>query len=74
MMPDSLGLVWGHSVHCAKFPVFRIFKSVSLPVFVRISSKVYVRYHNHGGNEGYCFFGYLSKIKENVENFLNTGP
>ncbi len=33
LMPDSLSLVWGHSVHFAKFPIPRFFETVLLQQF-----------------------------------------
>ncbi len=47
LMPDSLNLVWGHSVHFAKFPIFTIFKTSSHN-FHPIHPKLYARYPNHG--------------------------
>ncbi len=38
-MPDSLSLVWGHSVHFAKFPVLQFLKRCSSPNFHPIHPK-----------------------------------
>ena len=46
LMPDSLSLVWGHSVHFAKFPILRFSKHYSFNSFRQIStpSTVFVRF------------------------------
>ena len=33
LMPDSLSLVWGHSLHFVKFPIFQFLKLGSSPYF-----------------------------------------
>ncbi len=42
-MPDSLNLVWGHSVHFTKFP-----ERCSLNSFHQKSAKLHTKYHNQG--------------------------
>ncbi len=49
LMPDIVSLVWGHSVHFAKFPILQFFKILLLSYFSSDSSKRYTRYHNHTG-------------------------
>ncbi len=72
-MPDSLSLVWGHSVHFAKFPIPWFSKHYSFHSFLQISTKLRTKYHNH--MQG-LIFGHLPKIKIlwHCELFLNTGP
>ncbi len=41
LMPDSLSLVWGHSVHFAKFPILQVLKSAPLPIFIRFIQTLY---------------------------------
>ncbi len=63
-MPDSLGLVWGHSVHFAKFPILQFLKLLSSPNFHLIHPNfiqcytMYI-YHDHTGCH---FFGDQPKI------------
>ncbi len=33
LMPDSLSLVWGRSMHVAKFPILHVFKTLPLQQF-----------------------------------------
>ncbi len=40
LMPDSLSLVWGHSVHFAKFPILQFLKLCSSPNFHPIHPNV----------------------------------
>ena len=47
LVPDSLSLVWGHSVHFAKFPILRFltlplsqFSSAPLPIFIWFLQKL----------------------------------
>ncbi len=56
LMPDSLSLVWGHSVHFAKFPMLRGYCS---PRFQSLSTKFYCK---HVGHEGFNCFGRCAKI------------
>ncbi len=49
LVPDSLSLVWGNSVHFAKFTMLQFLKAPLLSQFSSISSKHYTRYHNHTG-------------------------
>ncbi len=58
LTPDSLNLVWGHSVYFAKFPILQFFKLCSSPNFASDSSKLYTRCHNHTGCH---FFGGSAK-------------
>ena len=44
LMPDSLSLVWGHSVHFAKFPMLRFSKGYCSHSFYSISTKFYCKY------------------------------
>ena len=56
LMPDSFSLVWGHSVHFAKFPFLQFSSS---------SSNLYTMYHNHTG----CHFsGDRPKIAKKKKN------
>ncbi len=48
LMPDSLSLVWGNSVHFAKFPIPRVLKHYSFNSFYQISTKLHTMYHNEG--------------------------
>ncbi len=47
-MPDFLSLVWGHSVHFAKFPILRFPKRYLSNNFHRIPSKLYENIAYHG--------------------------
>ncbi len=77
-MPDSLSLVWGHSVHFAKFPILQFSERYSFNNFYQISIKLHVKYHNHGLILAITLFGDLPKIKNFIalffEIFVNTGP
>ena len=48
LMPSSLSLVWGHSVHFAEFPILRFSKHNSFNSFHQISTKLHTKYHNQG--------------------------
>ncbi len=64
LMPDCFSLlVWGHSVHFAKFPILHFFKALLLSQFSFHSSKLYTRYHNHTG----CHFSCRSA--KNCKNY-----
>ncbi len=67
---DCLSLVWGHSVHFAKFPILQFFYS-SAPLTIFIQTLYKISYHT-----GCHFFGDLPKIAKIMAlwNFLNTGP
>ncbi len=47
-MPDSLSLVWGHSVYFAKFPILGFSKRYSFNSVQQISTKLLTKYHNQG--------------------------
>ncbi len=47
-MPDSLDLVWGHSVYFTKFPIPRFSKHYCLNSFDQISTKLHIKYYNQG--------------------------
>ena len=49
LMPNSLSLVWDHSVHFAKFPILQFLKTLHLSQFSSDPSKLYTRYHNYTG-------------------------
>ncbi len=61
LMPDSLSLVWGHSVHFAKFPLLRFSKGYCSPSFHSISTKFYCKYVGHEGIQGVAVFGDVPK-------------
>ncbi len=65
LMPNSLGLVWGHSVHFAKFPILRFSKHYSFNSFHQISTKLDTRYHNHTG----CHFLKVSRHSVHFTKF-----
>ncbi len=44
LMPDSLILIWGHSVHFAKFAMLRFSKGYYSPSFHSMSTKFYCKY------------------------------
>ncbi len=46
LMPDSFILVWGHSVHFAKFPILRLHYSFNS--LHQISTKLHTTYHDQG--------------------------
>ncbi len=48
LMPDSLSLVWGHSVHFAKCPILRFSKHYSFNNFHHILPKLHAKNHNQG--------------------------
>ncbi len=48
LLPNSLSLVWDHSVHFAKFPIPRFSKHYSFNNFHQISTKLHTKYHNQG--------------------------
>ncbi len=56
----SLSLIWGQSLHFTNISNFIIFKT-PLPVFIRISSKLYVRHHDHGAMQAIVFFWWSAK-------------
>ncbi len=64
-MPDSLSLVWGHSVHFCKISDVKIFKRLLLPSFQSISIKFYCKYMyvGHEGIQAVTVFGNLPKFK-----------
>ncbi len=66
LMPDSLSLVWGHSVHCVKFPMLRFSKGHYSPSFHSIWTKLYCKYVGHGGIQAVTVFGDLPKITNSV--------
>ncbi len=76
LMPDSWSLVWGHSMHFAKFPRLRFSKGYCSPSFHSISTKFYCNYVGHEGIQGVTVFGDLPKFKKNMAlwNFVNTEP
>ena len=48
LMPNSLSLVWGHSVHFEKFTIPRFSKHYSFNSFHQISNKLQTKYHSQG--------------------------
>ncbi len=48
LMPDSLGLVWGHSVHFLKFLILRVSKRYSFNSVHQNSTKLLAKYYNEG--------------------------
>ena len=65
LMPDSLSLVWGHTVHliCKIFDV-KIFKRIYCSAsFHSISTKFYCKYFGHEGIQALTVFGDLPKFK-----------
>ena len=48
LMPDSLSLVWGHSVHFAKFPIPQFAKHYLFNSFHQISTKLHKKCHIRG--------------------------
>ena len=65
-MADSLSLVWGRSVHFAKFPMLRFLKGYCSPSFHSISTKQYCKYVGHEGIQAVTLFGDLLKFKNFV--------
>ncbi len=79
-MPETLSLVWGHSVHFAKFPMLRFSKGYCSPSFQSISTKFYRKYVGHEGIQAVTlFWRKFAKICENLKFlwhfviFVNTG-
>ncbi len=71
-MPDSFSLVWGHSVHVAKFPILP-FLTFCLYQFSSDLSKLYTRYPKQGAIQAISFWGRSAKnLKKNygILNFL----
>ncbi len=48
LMPDSLKLVWGHSVQFSKFPILQFSKYYSFNSFHLVSTKLHTKYNNRG--------------------------
>ncbi len=63
LMPDSLSLVWGHSVHFAKFPMLRFSKGYCSHICHSISTKLYCKYVAYEGTSAVTVFGHLPKFK-----------
>ena len=61
LMSDFLILVWGHSVHFAKFPMLRFSKGYCSPSFHSISTKFYCKYVGHEGIQPVTVFADLPK-------------
>ncbi len=61
LMPDSLSLVWSHSVHFAKFPILRFSKHYSFISFHQNSTKLHTVSQSRA-NIGQHVFGDLPKI------------
>ena len=76
LMPDSLSLVWGHSVHFAKFPMLRYSKGCCSHSFHSIATKLYCKYVGQEGIQAVTFFRDLPNFKNfmALEIFVNTGP
>ncbi len=49
LMPHSLNLVWGHSVHLPKLPVLQFSKLYSSPNFHLVLTKLYSNYVGYEG-------------------------
>ncbi len=64
LMPNSLSLVWGHSVHFAKFPMLRFSKGYCSPSFRSISTRFYYKHVGHKGIQAVTVFGDLPKINK----------
>ncbi len=63
LMPDSLSLVWGHSMHLAKFHMLKFSKGYCSYSFNSISTKLYCKYVGHDGIQAATVFGDLLKFK-----------
>ncbi len=70
LMPDSLSLVWGHSVHFAKFPMLRFSEGYISPSFHSISTKFYCKYVGHEGIQAVTVFGDLPKFYGTLKFWL----
>ena len=72
-MPDSLNLVWGHSVNFAKFPILPFLKH--LPIFIRFHPNLY-KVPNYGAIQAITFLAFCQKLQKlwHFEFFLNTRP
>ncbi len=62
LMPDSLSLVWGHSVHFAKFPILRFSKRYLSNNFRRIPSSLYENIAYHEGMQAITLLGNLPRF------------
>ena len=76
LMPDSLGLVWGHSVQFAKCAMLRFSKGYCSLSFHSISTKLYYKYVCYKGIQAVTAFSDLPKFKHlwHFEIFVNTEP
>ncbi len=76
LMPECLSLVWGHSVHFAKFPILRVSKRYSFNSFHQISTKLHAKYPNQGLIWAITFLIICQKLPKwrHLEIFLNTEP
>ncbi len=63
LVPNSLSLVWGHSVHFAKFPMLRFSKGYCSPSFRSNWTKFYYKHVGHMGIQSVTVFGDLPKFK-----------
>ena len=63
LMAESLSLVWGHSVHFAKFRMLRFSKGYYSPTFRSISTKFDYKHVGHKGIQCVTVFGDLPKFK-----------
>ena len=54
-MHDILSLVWGHSVHFAKFPILQQFLKPGSSNFCPSLSILYTRYPNHESIQAITF-------------------
>ncbi len=57
LMPDSLSLVWGHSVHFAKFPILRFSKRYLPNNFCWIPPQLYENIAYHGEIQAITLLG-----------------
>ena len=75
LMPDSLSLVWGYSVHFAKCLILRFSKRYSFNSFHQISTKRHTKYHNQGLIWVISVLTICQKLKIlwHFEIFINTG-
>ena len=75
-MLNCLSLVWGHSVHFAKFPILRFSKGYPFNRFHHISINLDTKYNNQGLIKPTTFFVICQKLQKlwHFEFFLNTGP
>ncbi len=62
-MPNSVSMVWGHSVHFAKFEMLRFSKGYCSPSFHSISTKFYCKHVGQKRIQAVTVFDDLPKFK-----------